>query len=387
MTFRVVQGILEGCSVPALNGTISAWAPKCERSRLITLAYAGAYLSPALAMLLTGLTTCYVSWYAILYIYGGVGVIWSLMWMIIIKDTPSDCGSLGRKEKSLFERDGPAVKKGNKHIAKGVPWCSMIRSLPVSAILVGAFCRNWIFSLLITGQPQYFRDVFRMPSAMLGLVSAVPHVLMTCVVITGGVLVDTLIKRKYVSVTVGRKLSQTLGFGVEGGCILALGLIKDNDWRVALTLLCVGVAISGFAISGYQVNPLDLAPQYCSVLTGIARLGCCGAILSTLVASIITHTDDKSIAWNDIFIIAGSLHLAGVVYYAVFASGQRQPWADGHKITATMDADTGQIQYDELNSEDEGSEQDQLLRQSLPTGFYDAKDDEFGSSMRFLNSI
>lgn len=95
----------------------------------------------------------------------------------------------------------------------------------------------------------------------------------------------------------------------------------------------------------------------------------------------------KSIAWNDIFIIAGSLHLAGVVYYAVFASGQRQPWADGHKITATMDADTGQIQYDELNSEDEGSEQDQLLRQSLPTGFYDAKDDEFGSSMRFLNSI
>lgn len=33
--------VLQGVSVPALNGVISAWAPTSERGRLLTIAYAG----------------------------------------------------------------------------------------------------------------------------------------------------------------------------------------------------------------------------------------------------------------------------------------------------------------------------------------------------------
>lgn len=74
-----------------------------------------------------------------------------------------------------------------------------------------------------------------------------------------------------------------------------------------------------------------------------------------------------------------------MVYYAVFASGQRQPWADGKGISLTSDPVTGHLQYDELDPTGR-SETDKLLK-SLPAAFYDADDDEFGSSMRFLNSI
>ena len=73
-----------------------------------------------------------------------------------------------------------------------------------------------------------------------------------------------------------------IGFGIEAFCILGLRWV--NDRHLALILLCVGVAFSGLAISGYQVNPLDLAPQYASVLTGLSRLGAVGAIMSTVVA-------------------------------------------------------------------------------------------------------
>lgn len=64
--------------------------------------------------------------------------------------------------------------------------------------------------------------------------------------------------------------------------MLALRFVDMSE--IALVTLCVGVGFSGLAISGYQVNPLDLAPQYVSILTGLSRLGSLGAILSTFVA-------------------------------------------------------------------------------------------------------
>lgn len=39
----------------------------------------------------------------------------------------------------------------------------------------------------------------------------------------------------------------------------------------ALTALTLGVAFSGFAISGYNVNHLDIAPRYASILMGISN--------------------------------------------------------------------------------------------------------------------
>lgn len=73
-----------------------------------------------------------------------------------------------------------------------------------------------------------------------------------------------------------------LGFGIEAFCLIGLRFVGTSE--IALTLLSVGVGFSGLAISGYQVNPLDLAPQYVSILTGLSRLGTLGAILSTVVA-------------------------------------------------------------------------------------------------------
>ena len=39
----------------------------------------------------------------------------------------------------------------------------------------------------------------------------------------------------------------------------------------AVTALTFGVAFSGFAISGYNVNHLDIAPRYASILMGMSN--------------------------------------------------------------------------------------------------------------------
>jgi hypothetical protein len=32
--------------------------------------------------------------------------------------------------------------------------------------------------------------------------------------------------------------------------------------------------------------------------------------------------------WEKVFLIAAVIHICGVVFYAIFASGEKQPWAD-----------------------------------------------------------
>ncbi|XP_060069494.1 vesicular glutamate transporter 2.2-like [Ylistrum balloti] len=330
MAIRFVQGIVEGASVPALNGVISAWAPRSEKARMITISYSGAYLSPTVAFVVTGSASCYISWHASLFIYGGCGVLWSLAWFLFIYDTPASHPGLKEREILLFQEEGPGHRGGSRLIASGIPWRSILTSLPMYAVIVGSFCRNWIFSLILTELPQYFHDVFSLSIDHIGWMTGVPEVFMTLVTIIGGVVVDKLIKanRCGITTTVGRKLAQCIGFGIEAICLFVLATRGDSpeDRTLVFILLCVGVGFSGLAISGYQVNPLDLAPQYSSILTGLSRCGALGAILSTATAAAI-RDGERVKNWQTIFWIAGAIHMAGVVFYGIFARGTRQPWA------------------------------------------------------------
>lgn len=59
----------------------------------------------------------------------------------------------------------------------------------------------------------------------------------------------------------------------------------------ATTALSIGVAFSGFAISGFNVNHLDIAPRYASILMGLSNgIGTiAGAIIPHVVHAIVKH--------------------------------------------------------------------------------------------------
>ncbi|XP_025077342.1 LOW QUALITY PROTEIN: vesicular glutamate transporter 2-like [Pomacea canaliculata] len=321
---RTLQGLLEGPSVPAAASVVSAWGPKRERTRLLTITYAGAYLSPAVGFFVTGVTVCRVSWDSVFFIYGGLGVLWFILWTALVYDTPEACprGCMSERERVLLIQERPVVTRGNQAVMKAIPWRKILTSVPVFAVLVGAFCRNYVFSMLITAQPQYFHDAFTMDAAEIGLMSAIPSILMTVVVICGGFLFDCIIHRQYVSRTCARKLAQSIGFGVEALCLIFLFLV--TSWQGAVALFCVGVGLSGFAISGYQANPLDLSPQYAGLLTGLGRVGTIGSIISTAVAA--AYSQHSALHWRELFLAAGVIHLVGVILYDLMASGNLQPW-------------------------------------------------------------
>ncbi|XP_064618752.1 vesicular glutamate transporter 2-like [Lineus longissimus] len=343
-TVRVVQGLVEGATMPAINGVLAHWARSSEKSRILTTMTSGAYLSAAVGLGLTGVVTCSTGdWRNIFFIFTGAGVFVCIVWFITIRESPTNDPVIGTIEKTNFMKSitGKAKSAGANQ-ALSTPWKAIFTSPPIWAIFVASFCRCWILYLLITEQPQYFRDAFCLNLDTLGGLSALPHICMTIVVLFGGILADTLMKKKILSRTATRKIFNCGGFGIEACCLLGLSFIGTSQQWSALAVLTVGVAFSGFAISGYQVNPHDLAPERAGLIAGIVKIGGIAGIIMPNVVQLMTkgHTIQE---WAIVFQMSAGIHLGGVLFYAIFASGKRQPWSDTpeHKTLVSQPAEGG----------------------------------------------
>lgn len=64
--------------------------------------------------------------------------------------------------------------------------------------------------------------------------------------------------------------------------------------------LTLGVACSGFAISGYNVNHLDIAPRYASILMGLSNG--IGTIAGFVVPIVIDHMTAEKVSLNYMYI-------------------------------------------------------------------------------------
>lgn len=78
---------------------------------------------------------------------------------------------------------------------------------------------------------------------------------------------------------------------MEGLFFLILAHAKTSEG--AMIALTIGIGLSGFAISGYNVNHLDIAPRYASILMGISNG------IGTLVSSLAPYVVDLIVV-NDV---------------------------------------------------------------------------------------
>eukprot|EP00057_Strongylocentrotus_purpuratus_P014753 XP_011669227.1 PREDICTED: vesicular glutamate transporter 1 [Strongylocentrotus purpuratus] len=304
IAIRMLQGFVEGVEYPACHGMWSKWAPPLERSKLATIAF------------------------SVFYVFGCMGIIWYAFFMWVVYETPAKHPYISKEERNYIEESiGEGRGLVTQKITVGnVPWKKFFTSMPVYAIIVANFCRSWTFYLLLTSQPSYFEQVFDYAISKVGFISALPHLVMAIIVPFGGQLADFLRRRKYMSTTMVRKVFNCGGFG--GEAIFLLVTAYSRGRMMAIISLCLAVGSSGFAISGFNVNHLDIAPRYASILMGISNaVGTLSGIICPEVTGNLTknHTADE---WEKVYLVAAIVHFTGVLFYGIFASGEKQPWAE-----------------------------------------------------------
>uniref|UniRef100_UPI00398E5B97 vesicular glutamate transporter 3 n=1 Tax=Pristiophorus japonicus TaxID=55135 RepID=UPI00398E5B97 len=346
---RILQGLVEGVTYPACHGLWSMWAPPLERSRLATTSFCGSYAGAVVAMPLAGLLVQYKGWSSVFYVYGMFGMIWYIFWLLFAYESPAKHPTITKEEKTYIESSiGEGATLINAAQKFRTPWLKFFTSMPVYAIIVANFCRSWTFYLLLISQPAYFEEVFGFAISKVGILSAVPHMVMTIVVPIGGQIADFLRSRNILSTTTVRKIMNCGGFGMEATLLLVVGYSHTRG--VAISFLVLAVGFSGFAISGFNVNHLDIAPRYASILMGISNgVGTLSGMICPLIVGAMTIHKTRE-EWQNVFVIASMVHYSGVIFYGIFASGEKQDWADPE---TTSDDKCGFIEQDELAEETE----------------------------------
>ncbi|CAG4990074.1 unnamed protein product [Parnassius apollo] len=292
---KVAQGFVEGVTYPSCHGIWRNWAPPLERSRLATLAFCGTYAGIVIGMPLSGLLSDYISWQTPFYFYGVSGVIWYFMWLWLVFEKPSKHPHISGKELTYIEQSLGTAAQAAMPDFWNTPWKAFATSPPS------------------------------------GFVGAIPHLIMTSLVPIGGMMADYLRKNNIMTTTSVRKLFNCGGFGLEA-FFFVLVAYADNKY-VATIELTLGVACSGFAISGYNVNHLDIAPRYASILMGLSNgIGTIAGFIVPIVINNITKDKEnleKAITeWRAVFLMGATVHFIGITFYAIFASGELQPWAE-----------------------------------------------------------
>ncbi|XP_053315715.1 sialin [Spea bombifrons] len=325
---RALEGLGEGVTFPAMHAMWSCWAPPLERSRLLSLSYAGAQLGTVVSLPVSGLICYYMDWVYVFYIFGAFGVLWFIMWLLLVSDTPqlhrsiSDC----EREYILSTLENQLSKE------KSVPVWSIVKSVPLWAIIVAHFSYNWTFYTLLTLLPTYMKDILRFNAQENGFLSALPYFgCWVCMNVTGLVADYMREKLNYSTVAV-RKIFNTLGMIGPAGFLLAAGYTGCN-YKLAVVFLTLSTTLGGLSVSGYSINHLDIAPSFAGLLLGITNtFGTIPGMVGPVIAKSLTHENTVE-QWQIVFYIAAAINVFGAIVFAVFASGTVQDWAVDKKTT------------------------------------------------------
>ncbi|XP_047985933.1 vesicular glutamate transporter 1 isoform X2 [Leguminivora glycinivorella] len=351
---RVVEGLFEGVTYPCIHAVWSRWAPSEERARLATFAFSGSYAGTVVSMPLCSLLAHYTGWPGIFYVFGIMGLVWTTVWWLVVKESPEKDPRISPAElKYIQDSRGTQAIEGSKikH-----PWRAMLTSGPVWAIVMAHFSENWGFYTLLTFLPTFMQDVFKFETSATGWLSAVPYLAMAIVLQVAGHLADWVLAKGLMSRTNVRKLFNCGAFLAQ--TIFTVAASYASSVVGCVVYLTIAVGLGGFAWSGFSVNHLDIAPPHASVLMGLSNTVATlpGIISPPLAGSIVT--DKTAEQWRVVFFISSAIYLLGAVVYGVLCSAERQPWVleceepnfdtDGASVTTAKGYDNKAMDHSEM---------------------------------------
>lgn len=339
ITVRILEGLFEGVTYPCIHAVWSRWAPSEERARLATFAFSGSYIGTVVSMPVSSMLAHYTGWPGIFYVFGIVGLVWTTIWWLVVKESPENDPHITAAELKYIQETRGATSVNGSQIRH--PWKAMLTSGPVWAIVMAHFSENWGFYTLLTFLPTFMHDVFKFQTSQTGFMSAVPYLAMAIVLQVAGHMADWLLKMRILSRTNIRKLFNCGAFLSQTVFMVAAAYAPSVSGCVVC--LTVAVGLGGFAWSGFSVNHLDIAPPHASVLMGLSNTIATlpGIISPPLAGSIVP--DRTAEQWRIVFFISSAIYLLGAIVYGVFCSAEKQPWVVEVESDASFDTDGASV--------------------------------------------
>ena len=312
---RIGMGLGEAVTFPSVYSMVTRWIPTAEKSKAIAWNASGIPIGTVFALILTPVIVEMLGWQWAFYLFGAVGVFWYIAWNKLVATDPRQDPRISAEELAYIVANAPA----SGVVESAPPLTFFLKNKAVWAIIVAHFCNNWTLYVVLSWLPKYVNEGLGVDFAAVGLIAMLPHLTSFVFLNVMGNAADRLIRRG-MDVTFVRKLMQTIGFGGLAICLFLIAEVT-TVWA-AIGILCLGKVCSAAGIGGHSVNHMDIGPKYAGTLMGITNTaGTIPGIVGVYVTGVIL---DLTGSWGLVFQVTASVTLFGMIFYLLFASGEKQ---------------------------------------------------------------
>ncbi|XP_050536616.1 sialin-like isoform X2 [Daktulosphaira vitifoliae] len=324
---RFFQGITQAFTMPMIHGISAKWSPPNERGRLVGFVLGGIQFGTVITLVGSGfLAGSRCGWPAIYYVSGAIGMIWVILWLSLGSESPETHRFITSAEKNYIQASLTQTITNQKNLI--TPWKEIFSSMPVWAVTISHAGHNCGFWLLLSEMPTFISSVLKFDIKSDGIVSALPYLAMWLCQFPVTYIADILNKKNVTSLTTSRKIWNTVG--MSGGAIglMFLAYMGENA-NAAITLYIIVVAIGCCTNVGFNINHLDLAPNYAGILMGITNaVASIGGVLAPMVVGLIVHDQSSVEEWRIVFSLGAAVLFFSSIFYLLFGSAKVQPWND-----------------------------------------------------------
>lgn len=339
---RSIQGVFQGVLWPCVMDHLAKWAPKDERSLLGSISFSAVYLASVLSFSLSGfIATSNFGWPGIFYFSGAAGLTSSLFWLVFGASSPANTNLISDKEKEyILSKQLEDVHDVRK---MKIPWKGIIKSTPfLSLLLIICFQEFGIF--IITSEISIYMDaVLKVALKDNALYSSLPHIMWWIMSYVFLFLAQCITAKQYLSLTALRKLFNWISVSVATICFLALGFLGEQQKVAAISLIIVNAACYGAQDIAYDLNIIDLSPNFSAVLIAISNIFIffVDVIGPLIIAGIVKEQKEDRSKWQIVFAINCVILPIGSVLYTIFGRTEAQPWNDPRKSLQSDEVEQG----------------------------------------------
>lgn len=326
---RFLFGVGEAGAYPNIARALHNWFPFGERGSAKGAVWmAGRFSGGITAFIVYALMYQTVTadggvqihWRHAFYIFGGMGILWCVLWWWWYRDKPAEKADVNAAELELIQ-----LGTRQHHDKLVVPWRKLLTSTNLWLLCIMYFCGAYGWYINITYFPGYLKDELGIEQGtnistsefwIGGLMKGLPLLVGSVSCLIGGFLTDGFIKRtgnrKW-----GRRLFGIIGHGVCAGCYFVAIFFMKSPWAFVL-LIAFAAFWNDLTMGSAWASCLDIGKRYSGIVAGcmntVGNLG--GALAGILTGKILEwHTGAVPRA-----------EITGVAELAAFDTAKDEGW-------------------------------------------------------------
>lgn len=177
---RIILGAGEGPAYSLAMTAASKWLPKERLGIGLTLVSIGGPLGVAVSAPILISIINQLGWRAAFLVTAIVGLIWVILWVFLTKEAPESDNKQTIKQVAATSND----ESGN--------FLSALLSKNFIIVAGCGFATYWVFTIGLNWVPNYFENVRQVDSSILGIIVALPWILITLSQVTWSMISDRL---------------------------------------------------------------------------------------------------------------------------------------------------------------------------------------------------